>query len=267
MKQAFGVLVVLALLFSGCATISKSTPPEPPKAVAGEVMEPDVIVLRFLTEEGEESRSLRITPDGKTNWGYSGIKKTPSAVSVWVDRNGTLIPYGGGGGSEKPSATVDPNAFVIGPGDVIDVNVWKNAELSRVVPVRPDGNITLPLMGDVRAAGLTVPDLKAILTKRVRDFMKTPPEVTVIIAEVHSYQVFIEGQVQSPGTYPISGTTTLVQLIALSGGFGQFANKGRITLLRQTADGTRRIVASYDRIIDGRSLDVILRPGDMIIVP
>ncbi len=249
---------------AGCATLGTPKPAPAPKAVAGEVADPDIIVLRFSTAEGEESRVLRVTPDGKTNWVYSGVKKTPASISVWVEHSGVLIPYGGGKAS---SPAVDPNAFVIGPGDVLDINVWKNPDLSRVVPVRPDGRITLPLMGDVIAAGLTATELKTSLTTQVARFMTTSPEVTVIVAEVHSYQVFIQGQVQSPGTYPISGKTTLVQAIALAGGFGQFAATGRIAILRAAPSGTQRIVVNYDRVVDGRALDVVLRPGDTIIVP
>ena len=93
------------------------------------------------------------------------------------------------------------------------------------------------------------------------------PEVTVIVSAINSYKVFVQGQVATPGTYPIDGKTTLVQAIALAGGFGQFAATGRIVIMRQTAKGSERLLADYDRIVGGRLPDVVLRPGDTIIVP
>jgi polysaccharide biosynthesis/export protein len=260
MKRSLLWIGLVVLLVSGCAATAPP-PTTQPTAAGGEVTGEDILVLRFTTEEGELTRNLRVTPDGKTTWTYDGVKKTPSSVTVFVERDGKLVAYGGA------TPGIDPNAFLIGPGDVLDINVWKNADLTRTVPVRPDGRITLPLIGDIMAAGRTSRQLKDQISTELKRFMTSPPEVTVVVAEVHSYQVFVQGQVTAPGTYPISGTTTLVQVVAVAGGFTQFAATGRITLLRNAAEGTQRYVVDYDHIVSGRAPDVVLRPGDTIIVP
>jgi len=182
---------------------------------------------------------------------------------VWVQRGAVLVPYVN---TQLMSPLVDAQEFIIGPGDVLDINVWKNQEVSRQVPVRPDGRISLPLLGDVAAAGYTPTGLKQQLQTLFARFIGNP-EVTVVVLQVHSYQIFVQGMVAHPGTYPIDGRTTLVQAISLAGGLGEFASRNKIVVLRQAIGGTKRFVVSYDDIVRGARPDEVLRPGDSIIVP
>lgn len=163
-------------------------------------------------------------------------------------------------------AQIDTNEFVIGPGDMLDINVWKNPEFSRQVPVRPDGRITLPLVGDMPAAGKSTDQLKKELKEAFSRYLNEPT-VTVIVTQVNSYRIYVQGQVAHPGIYPITGRTTVVQAIALAGGFTEFAARGRLLILRQTAKGSQRIAVDYDRIVGGKDNDVPLRPGDTLVVP
>jgi polysaccharide export outer membrane protein len=204
----------------------------------------DVLVLRFQTADGKLARTLRVQPTGEISWKeeLKGVK--PVAVGVWLERGGVAAPYSVG---QPAGGQVDPSEFVIGPGDVLDVNVWKKPELSRQVPVRPDGRVTLPLVGDVAAAGRTTNQLKDELDAAFTRFVGSP-EVTVIVSQIHSYQVFVQGQVARPGAYPMSGRTTVVQAIGLAGGFTQFAATGGIVILRQGAAGSQRLEISYARI-------------------
>jgi len=173
------------------------------------------------------------------------------------------IPAGANKGGAL--AAIDPNEFLIGPGDQLEVNVWKKTELSRQVTVRPDGRITLPLLGDVPAAGLSTDKLRDELNKQFGRYM-TSPEVTVIVTQVRSYQIFVQGQVVRPGSFQLTSRTTLVQAIGLAGGFTQFANTRSIVILRPVANGTQRFEVNYDHIVAGKTPDVPLRSGDTIIV-
>lgn len=175
-------------------------------------------------------------------------------------------PNAAGGAPDATQSQIDPNEFIIGPGDMLDVNVWKNPEFSRQVPVRPDGRVTLPLIGDMVAAGKTTDKLKVELRESFARYLNEPT-VTVIVIQVNSYRIFVQGQVAHPGIYPISGRTTAVQAIALAGGFTEFAARGRMLILRQTGGGSQRIPVDYDRIIGGKDNDVPLRPGDTLVVP
>jgi polysaccharide export outer membrane protein len=223
----------------------------------------DVLVVRFHGADGKVARTLRVQPNGATAWEGDANAKADT-LSLWLDHGGVVSPLGGGAAVE--SALSDPNEFVIGPGDVLDINAWKKPDLSRQVPVRPDGRISLPLLGDVNAAGRTANQLRDELNAGFGRFVNSP-EVTVTVAQVHSYQVFVQGQVGHPGAYPMTGRTTLVQAIGLAGGFTQFAATRSIAIMRQTTAGSQRLEVNYDRIVAGKTPDVPLRPGDTIVVP
>ncbi|HET6370743.1 MAG TPA: polysaccharide biosynthesis/export family protein [Nitrospiria bacterium] len=158
--------------------------------------------------------------------------------------------------------------YVIGPEDVVEISVWKNDALSKTVTVRPDGKISLPLIGDVQAAGLTASELKKTITKRLLEYKETP-EVSVIVKEVNSYMVYITGEVVHPGKYPLKSRATLLQGITLAGGFTQFASKNNMVLLRRDGAGEIRIQVKYDDIVFGKkgSVDPFLLPGDTVVVP
>ncbi|HKV27954.1 MAG TPA: polysaccharide biosynthesis/export family protein [Candidatus Acidoferrales bacterium] len=164
---------------------------------------------------------------------------------------------------------VDASKYVIGENDVLEIDVWKEKEISRTVPVRPDGKISLPLVGEVQASGMTPMALQDDLTKRLKAYIENP-EVTVIVSDPRSHQFNVVGEVMRPGSYPLSQAMTVLDAIAQSGGFKDFAKETKIYVLRPVAGGARvRIPFNYKRVIQGRDLqeNVALKPGDTIVVP
>ena len=163
----------------------------------------------------------------------------------------------------------DPRAveFFIGPEDILDIQVWKNPELSRTVPVRPDGKVSLPLVNDIQAAGLTPTDLRDQLTTRLSEYLPSP-EVAVIVREVHSVKVAVVGAVKIPGRYEIKSPTTVLELLAQAQGLTEFASRDRIVVLRQNGGSTTRIPFNYRKAGEGSENDnFFVRPGDIIVVP
>jgi polysaccharide export outer membrane protein len=156
--------------------------------------------------------------------------------------------------------------YKIGPEDVLDISVWKNQELSRTVPVRPDGKVSLPLVNDIQAAGLTPSRLRQELTRRLSEYVPSP-EVAVIVREVHSAKVSVIGSVRNPGRYEMRSPATVLELIALAQGFTDFASRDRIVVLRQSGTPAR-INFNYRKITDGTEQDnFLVQPGDIIVVP
>jgi len=160
----------------------------------------------------------------------------------------------------------DNDKYVIGPEDVLDIFVWKEESLTKTVPVRIDGKISLPLVDDVQAAGLTPLQLKEEITKRLSGFVDNPT-VTVTVKEANSYRVFISGEVKQPGIVRIRSEITLVKLIIMAGGFTEWANKRKISIITKENGKEKRITANYNKIIDGDKPDIIIKPGDTIIIP
>jgi len=162
----------------------------------------------------------------------------------------------------------DSGTYVIGPEDVLYIYVWKEENLSRSVPVRMDGMISIPLVDDIKAAGLTPLQLKELLLAKLREFVDTP-DVTVIVTEANSYKVYVQGEVRTPGVIRLRAETSLVQVIVLAGGFTDWADKKKITILRKEGGKESRIRVNYKKIIDGDegARDIILKSGDIIIVP
>jgi polysaccharide export outer membrane protein len=159
------------------------------------------------------------------------------------------------------------DAFRIGPEDVLDVQVWKNEELSRVVPVRPDGMISLPLVNDIRASGLTAVELRQAITQRLAEYVPSP-EVSVMVREVHSVKVAVIGAVRMPGHYEVKSSATVLELIARAQGLTEFADRGRIVVMRQNGTSTTRIPFNYRKVAEGSEQDnFYVRPGDIIVVP
>lgn len=157
--------------------------------------------------------------------------------------------------------------YQIGPEDVLDISVWKNPELSRTVPVRPDGKVSLPLLNDIQAAGLTPSELRDQLTTRLAEFLPSP-EVAVIVREVHSAKVAVVGAVKTPGRFELRSPATVLELIAMAQGFTDFAARHRIVVLRQEGGTTQRIPFNYRNIADGDDDDnFFVRAGDIIVVP
>ena len=159
--------------------------------------------------------------------------------------------------------------YVIGPDDVLAINVWKEPEISRSVPVRPDGKISLPLIGDLRASGRTPAQLQADIKKELLTYLSNP-EVTVIVQEAKSQKFNILGQVEHPGSYPLSRSMTVLDAIAVAGGFRDFAKTGKIFVLRIGPDGSHvRMAFNYKEVIKGGNLsqNVELEPHDTVVVP
>ena len=161
---------------------------------------------------------------------------------------------------------IDNDKYVIGPEDVLDIFVWKEESLTKTVPVRIDGKISLPLVDDVQAAGLTPLQLKEEITKRLSGFVDNPT-VTVTVREANSYRVFISGEVKQPGIVRIRSEITLVKLIIMAGGFTEWANKRKISIITNENGKEKRITANYNKIIDGDIPDIIIKPGDTVIIP
>lgn len=161
----------------------------------------------------------------------------------------------------------DPD-YVIGIEDVLEIAVWKNPDLSKIVGVRPDGMISLPLIGDIRAAGLTPLQLRDNINERLKEYQETVV-TSVIVQEVRSYRIFVLGEVLSPGTYNLSRKTTVLQAIAMAGGMSQFASNN-IILVREGSGGeAEKTRIRFSEIIDEdakKDKNLVLRPGDTIFV-
>lgn len=166
------------------------------------------------------------------------------------------------------SRTVVPFSFIIGPQDVLEIQVWKEPELSRQVLVRPDGKMSFPLVNDVQAEGLTTLELKALLTEALKNFIENP-EVTVALLELNSKNFYIIGEVSNPGTYSLIPDMTVLQAISVAGGLGEWAEKDGILIIR-TSNATEEIINfDYEEVIAGNNLEqnILLMPNDTIIVP
>jgi polysaccharide biosynthesis/export protein len=167
-----------------------------------------------------------------------------------------------------PEHAVAPENYVIGTEDVLSVVVWREQEMSGDVTVRPDGMITLPLVGDIRAAGLTTVALKKSIEESAARLI-TDPNVTIAVRQLNSRKVFITGEVQNPGTYPLTGPRTLMQLIALAGGLLEYADSNNIVTLRTVNGKQVSYKFRYKDVAQGKSLEqnIELQPGDTVIVP
>ncbi len=158
--------------------------------------------------------------------------------------------------------------YLIGPTDILEIHVWREPDLSRTIPVRPDGKITLPLLNDVPASGLTPLELKAGIEKGLAKFIESPT-VSVTVQEIHSKNIFVLGQVESPGQYPLQQDLTVVQALSLAGGLAEWADQGGIVILRKENGQQRRIKFNYKDVSKGKHLEenIVLKAGDTIIVP
>lgn len=161
------------------------------------------------------------------------------------------------------------NAYAIGLGDVLEISVWKNPDLSTTVPVRPDGRISVPLLGDVQAAGMTPLALKQTLTDGFKEYV-TAPGVSVVVKEIHSRKIYVTGEVAHPGTFDLEPRTKVMQALALAGGLTPYA-KGKVVVLRDGHDGRgdRRIEIDINAIVKGKRPDdnLLLQPGDTLFIP
>ena len=164
-------------------------------------------------------------------------------------------------------ATTDPS-YKIGPQDVLRIDVWKEAEISRSVPVRPDGKISLPLLNDVQASGLTAMELANVITEGLKKFINSP-QVTVSVFEINSRRVYVTGEVTRPGAFPLLPNMTVLQALTSAGGFTQFARTKKIYVLRSESGRQVKHPFNYNDVVKGNHQEdnIVLQPGDTIVVP
>ena len=179
----------------------------------------------------------------------------------------SLVENGNGSTGPDNPAAIDPN-YVIGPQDMLDISVWKEPDLTRTVPVRPDGKISLPLLDDVQAGGLTPAQLKVEITQRLKKYF-TDPRVTVIVTTIGSQRIYVLGEVTRAGAYPLVPGMTLLQALSSSGGFTQFANTKNIYLLRVEDGKQVKHPFNYKDVVNGKNpaQNIVLKAGDTIVVP
>lgn len=162
----------------------------------------------------------------------------------------------------------DSLTYRIGVEDELGISVWHEPDLSTVAVVRPDGMITLPLLNDLKVTGMTTHQLQDTLTEKLKDFVKEP-QVTVVVRQIRSRRVYLFGEVARPGTYPLNTTMTVLELLAEAGGPGTYAKLGSIYVIRQENGARKRLSFHYKRALSGKSMsdDILLKPGDMVVVP
>jgi polysaccharide export outer membrane protein len=169
-------------------------------------------------------------------------------------------------GSQHADARPDTGEYRIGREDVLEVVVWKEPDLTRIVPVRPDGRISLPLAGEIEAAGKTTAELQEGLTKALAPYIQDT-SVAVVVREINGSRVFVLGEVTRPGAFPLRGPISVVQAIALAGGRSEFA-KDEVVWLRQAGANTERVSLSFDDLVKGEAAGALwLRAGDVLYVP
>ena len=218
---------------------------------------------------------MTITP-GDSCWRRVTVFSACLLVTGWLAAQTTPAkPKDKSKNVETSSAPADAgtkphdNTFVIGNDDVLSINVWKEPDVSRSIPVRSDGKISLPLAGEIRAAGRTPLELEQEIASKLKNYI-SEPDVTVMVQQINSQKFNILGQVNKPGSYPLTNSATVLDAIALAGGFRDFAKKKSIYILRQNSDGGQsRIRFNYKDIVKGENpaQNIKLQPRDTIVVP
>jgi polysaccharide export outer membrane protein len=187
------------------------------------------------------------------------------ATSTVVAQQLTGAP---GTGPPPAAAMVPPPDYTIGPDDVLTIAFWGEKDMSGDVIVRPDGKITLPLINDVAAAGLSPAELRERIATLAKKFFQDV-QATVTVKTINSRRVFITGQVEKPGSYPLTTRTTVMQLIAMAGGVKEFAKTNKIVVMRNDAGREARFQFNYKEVVEGRNLaqNLEMKPGDTVVVP
>jgi polysaccharide export outer membrane protein len=182
----------------------------------------------------------------------------------------TSTPKTGASGAATIASQVPINdaEYKIGPQDLLRIDVWKEDQLTRIVPVRPDGKVTLPLLNDVQAAGLTPMQLAGFIGEGLKKYINGP-QVTVTVTEINSRRIYVTGEVARAGAFPLLPNMTVLQALSSSGGFTQFARIKKIYVLRAEDGKQVKLPFSYKEVVDGKKPEqnVLLQPGDVIVVP
>jgi polysaccharide biosynthesis/export protein len=170
--------------------------------------------------------------------------------------------------SQPPKAATDDPNYSIAPEDVLTIDVWKEPEISRTVPVRRDGKISLPLLNDLQAAGLTPTQLSSEIVEKLRATI-VHPQVTVIVAQMSGLRVYVLGQVTRGGAYPLVPDMTVMQALSIAGGFTPYANVKKMFVMRKENGADKIFAVNYKEVISGRKTEqnIQLKPGDTIVVP
>lgn len=168
------------------------------------------------------------------------------------------------------ASNAEEAGYQLNPGDVLNIFVWNEESLSRETLVRPDGYISVPLAGQLRAGGKTPAEVEEELSERLSNYLKDRPTVTVSLQAIHGNRIFVLGKVNRPGEYPIIRPTDVMQALAIAGGLDPFAAEGSIVVLRRHGDGSQESIPfRYNRVKSGRDLEtnIVLRAGDVVVVP
>ena len=182
-----------------------------------------------------------------------------------------ILPSVSHGQGTPPTNGADTSSleeYRIGAEDTLQISIWRNEAMSKTIPVRPDGMISLPLLNDVKAAGLTPTELRQVITTKLAEYMPSP-EVSVILTDVRSFKVSVIGEVRRPARYELKSWTTILDVLALAGGFTEFAARGRIVVLRPNGKTIKSIQFNYNKVVTagGEQENFYLRPGDIVLVP
>jgi polysaccharide export outer membrane protein len=179
-----------------------------------------------------------------------------------------LMARNGNGGKDVQNVMPDDSKYAIGPQDILSISVWKEPDITQTVVVRPDGRISLPLVNDVQAAGLTPTQLAAAVTAGLRKYL-TDPQVTVVVTQINSQRIYVLGEVNKAGAYALFPGTTFLQALSSAGGFTQFADVKKIYLLRTENDRQVKFHFNYKEVVRGHApqQNIALKTGDTIIVP
>jgi polysaccharide export outer membrane protein len=191
-----------------------------------------------------------------------------SMTTAATQQNSAPVPAAtspAAGGNAAKTAAADPN-YVIGAQDVLDISVWKEEQLTKTVPVRPDGKISMPLLNDVQAAGLTPTQLAMQITESLKKYV-TDPQVTVIVREINSQRVYLLGEVARAGAYPLLPNMTVLQALSSAGGFTQFANLKKIYVLRVENGKQQKFPFNYKHALESPDQNIVLKAGDTIVIP
>jgi polysaccharide export outer membrane protein len=197
--------------------------------------------------------------------GGSDMIKAIRGTGIWVIGVITILFIGSEAFAQAP---VQDSSYKIGPNDVLNIFVWKEAELTRDVSVTPDGKITFPLIGEIVAEGQTVSELKRTLTEKLQDFV-TAPEVTVIVKEIRSQVIYAIGKLARPGPIPLAPNMTVMQALSAAGGFAEWADQKNILIVRREGGKETQLRFNYKEYTSGEKLEqnILLKPGDTLVVP
>ncbi|MGH9601611.1 MAG: polysaccharide biosynthesis/export family protein [Terriglobales bacterium] len=214
------------------------------------------------TKQTVASQPAQVTP------APAAAAPAPEKPAADAERPTTMVAKAAEMPEVRPASGAESPDYVIGAQDFLNINVWKEPELSMAVPVRPDGSISLPLINDVNATGLTPMQLAAHITARLKQYL-AEPRVTVIVTQINSRRFYVLGEVGRPGAFPLLPNMTVLQALSTAGGFREFANPSKIYVLRNENGKAKKYPFNYKQVIAGKNIeqDIQLKPGDTLVVP